>query len=243
MVTKTKAIVLRSLKYGDASLIVDMLTEALGRVSFMVRIPKTTKAKVKKQLFQAMNILEVEFDYRVRVSIQRLKDVRLAIAYSDIIINPMKMSVLFFLSEFLTHVTRDEQENRPLFNYVINSLQWYDAQEHGVANFHLVFMMRLSKFVGFFPNLTDYTQRAYFDLRNGCFVSSAPLHGDFLNETDAEHMLLMMRMDYDNMHLFRLSRAERNRFTELAMRYYRLHVPTMPDVQSLDVLQSLFVDE
>jgi DNA repair protein RecO (recombination protein O) len=44
MVIKTKAVVLHVVKFGDNQLIVDFLTEALGRLSFMIRLPKSAKA-------------------------------------------------------------------------------------------------------------------------------------------------------------------------------------------------------
>ena len=62
MLTKTQAIVLHSLKYGETRLIVDMFTRSYGRLSFIVNIPKSSKAKVKKQLFQPLTLLEIEVD-------------------------------------------------------------------------------------------------------------------------------------------------------------------------------------
>ena len=73
MILKSKAIVLRSLKFGDSSLIIDMFTELEGRISFITRIPKTAKGKIKKQYFQPLTLLDLEFDYRPRTSLQRIK--------------------------------------------------------------------------------------------------------------------------------------------------------------------------
>ena len=76
MLTKSRAVVLHTLKYGESSMIVDMFTESNGRLAFSVRIPKTSKAKVKKQYFQPLTILDIEFDYRQRSDLQHLRDVR-----------------------------------------------------------------------------------------------------------------------------------------------------------------------
>ena len=72
MVIKTKAVVLHVVKFGDNQLVVDFLTEALGRLSFMIRLPKSAKAKVKRQYFQPLSVLSLEFDYRPKASLQRL---------------------------------------------------------------------------------------------------------------------------------------------------------------------------
>lgn len=244
---KTKAIVLHTLKYGEATLIVDMLTEEKGRVSFATGIPKTSKARVKKQFFQPLSILELEYDHRDRASLQRIRDVRLAAPYTTLPFDPVKLSVALFLAEFLYHVTRDEQSNRPLFQYVEQSLLWLDTAQQSFANFHLVFMMRLSRFVGFYPNVEvrEHSTRIipeglFFDLREAAFVDSAPLHPDFLQPEEASRVRTLMRMNYESMRLFRLSRAERNHITELLLLYYRLHIPQMPELQSFAVVRELF---
>ena len=101
MLTKTEAIVLHSLKYGETRMIVDMFTKTHGRLSFMVNIPKTAHAKVKKQLFQPLTILEVEIDVRPKVQLQKLRDVRLATPFTTIPFHSHKLAISLFIAEFL----------------------------------------------------------------------------------------------------------------------------------------------
>lgn len=241
MMTKTKAIVLRTIKYGDASVVADLFTEELGRLSFMVRIPKSQKARVKKQFFQPLSVIEVDFDFRPRSGLQYLRDVRLSLPFASIPFDAVKLSLSLFLAEFIYYSTRDEQRNAGLFQYVENSISWLDAADHAFANFHLVFMMRFSRFIGFYPNLDDYVEGCFFDLRSASFCSKAPLHRDFLLPEEAERINTLMRMNYESMHLFRMNRLERNRITEIILNYYRQHVPNMPELQSFSVMRELFV--
>ncbi|WP_449023183.1 DNA repair protein RecO [Prevotella pallens] len=243
MITKTRGIVLRSVRFGESSLIVDVLTKSSGRVSFMVHIPKTSKGKIKKQYFQPMTLLDVEYDFRQRSNLQRIKDVRVSLPYSSIPIDPAKSCISLFLSEFIYYATRNEQENPTLFTYISTSLEWLDNAYEDFANFHLVFMMRLGKFLGFHPFLEDFTPGCFFDLRNGCFTLSMPLHADFLNAADAGHLYNLMRMNFDTMKLFKLSHDDRNRITEIVLRYYKLHLPNMPELQSFDILREVFAHE
>lgn len=243
MITKTRGIVLRSVRFGESSLIVDVLTKSSGRVSFMVHIPKTSKGKIKKQYFQPMTLLDFEYDFRQRSNLQRIKDVRVSLPYSSIPIDPAKSCISLFLSEFIYYATRNEQENPTLFTYISTSLEWLDNAYEDFANFHLVFMMRLSKFLGFHPFLEDFTPGCFFDLRNGCFTLSMPLHTDFLNAADAGHLYNLMRMNFDTMKLFKLSHDDRNRITEIVLRYYKLHLPNMPELQSFDILREVFAHE
>ena len=240
MLTKTQAIVLHSLKYGETRLIVDMFTRSQGRQSFIVSIPKSVKGKIKKQLFQPLTLLEIESDLRPKLQLQKLSDVRLASPFSSIPFDPNKLSISLFIAEFLYYALRSEQHNEPLFDYIVNSIQWLDAQTDRFANFHLVFLMRLSRFLGFYPNLDHYQTGDYFDLRESIFLSAPPVHRDFLHPQDAEKIQLMMRMDFPTMHLFRMSHQERNRLLEVSLIYYRLHLPDFPELKSVSVLQELY---
>ena len=185
-------------------------------------------------------MLDLEFDYRPRTSLQRIKEVRILRPYGSIPFDPVKSAILLFLSEFLYYVTRGEQQNIHLYKYVCASMEWLDEAEHDYANFHLVFMMRLSRFIGFFPNLDAYQEGACFDLRNATFTEHTPLHSDYLLPVDAAEINQLIRMDYENMHLFRLSRHNRNRISDIVLHYYRLHVPDMPELKSFHVLRELF---
>ena len=222
MLTKTPAIVLHSIKYGETRLIVDMFTREYGRLSFIVSLPKSVKGKIKKQFFQPLTMLEIEVDVRPRLQLQKLSDVRLLHPFSTIPFDQHKLSISLFVAEFLYYALRGEQQNALLFDYVINSLQ------------------RLSRFLGIYPNLDDYATGDYFDLRESVFIPAPPVHRDFLRPQEAEKVQLMMRMDFPTMHLFQMSHAERNRLLEVALSYYRLHLPDFPELKSLSVLQELY---
>ena len=196
MLTKTQAIVLHSIKYGETRLIVDMFTKEYGRLSFIVSLPKSPKSKIKKQYFQPLAMLEIETDVRPRLQLQKLSDVRLLHPFSTIPFSQHKLSISLFVAEFLYYALRGEQQNALLFDYIVNSLQWLDGQDGRFANFHLVFLMRLSRF--------------------------------------------LVRMDFPTMHLFQMSHTERNRLLEVALSYYRLHLPDFPELKSLTVLQELY---
>jgi len=239
-VTKTAAIVLRVVKYGDSGLVADMLTESHGRVSFMVRLSKSGKGKMRRQLFHPLSILEIDFDFRPKSQLQKLRDVRLLQPLHSLMSDPMKLPVAMFVGEFLSYATQGESDNPALFSFVTMSVEWFDGVERPSPNFHLVFMIRLSMFVGFFPNTEDDLEDGYFDLLNACFCSSRPLHSHYLEPFEASKISLLMRLTYPTMHLCAMSRKERNRCTEVILDYYRLHVPGFPQMRSTSVLRELF---
>ena len=101
-------------------------------------------------------------------------------------------------------------------------------------------MLHLTRFLGFYPNVEDATSGCCFDMREGCFVSVAPPHTDFLPPHEAEKIGLLLRLSYATMRLLRLTREERNRCVDVVLAYYRLHQPDFPDMKSLAVLRELF---
>lgn len=238
---KTDAFVLRSLKYSDQRNIVDMFTREHGRMSFMVSVPRTARGRVKRQYFQPLTLLSIECEVRPNQQLQKLRDVALLSPLAAVHADPSKLAITLFLSEFLYHALKGEQQNRPLFDYVVSGLEWLDGCSSHYANFHLVFLMRLSRFLGFWPNLDGHDRPGlFFDMRSATFASAAPLHADFLMPQEAGVIGTLMRMDYASMHLFRLTRAERSRVLQLLLLYYRLHVPDFPELRSPDVLHDLF---
>ena len=240
MYQKVTGVVLHSLKYNDTSNIVHVYTRESGRVSFLVKVPKSRKAGVRPMLFQPLAMLELEADFRPNVSIHRIKEAKVVLPFKTLPYHPYKSAMAMFLAEFLYRALREEQSNESLFAYLQHSILWLDECQEGFSNFHLVFLMRLSRFLGLYPNLDFYTEGCYFDLLNACFTPLLPKDGTYLKPDEASRVRLLLRMNYDTMHLFGFSRTERVRCLTVINDYYRLHLPDFPPLKSLEVLQELF---
>ena len=230
-------------------MIVDTFTRTHGRLSFAVPLPRSAHSKLKKQYFQPLTLLNIDADIQQQSQLQKISEASIAAPLPSLLSDPSKLAIALFICEFLYHALRDEQQNEPLFEYVCTGIQWLDQRESDFANFHLVFLMHLSRFLGFYPNLdssryevrgTRCEDSLYFDLRAAEFCSLTPTHRDFLMPQEAGRIRLLMRMDYATMHLFRMGRADRNRILEIIIHYYRLHIPQFPELRSLPVLQELF---
>lgn len=250
MQVKSRGVVLRVQKYNDEAQIVDVFTEQEGRVGFLVRISRSRRSGVRSTLFQPLALVELEWNHRVGGGLQRLKWASaLPLSLSSIPYDPYKASIALFLSEFLSHAVREEQDSRWLFAYVIYSVEWLDACTGRFSNFHLVFLLQLSRFLGFYPNLSpsekgsSREKEAYFDLESGCFTQLRPQHSHFVEAREAHLLPLLMRLRYETMHLLRLSGVERSRLLGVINEYYRLHIPGFPELKSMAVLRDLFGGE
>lgn len=237
---QTRAIVLRTIKYNEDSIIANLLTEERGCMSMIVRISRAKRAAVRHTLFQPPAILHIEWTDRPRAELQRPTAVQSAFPFSSIPYDPYKNAMALFLSEFLYYAIKSEPDARSLFEYLERSLEWLDTAEHGYSNFHLVFLLRLTRFLGFAPNIHHATAGCYFDLRGSCFTEQVPAHNDYLEPRDAALVPTLLRMAFGNMHVFKFSGAERSRLLEYINTYYRLHLPDFPELKSLAVLKELF---
>ena len=238
-----RGIVLRIVKYGDTSMIVDLFTEGRGRQSFMASTARVKRNVRSKSFWQPLSMVEFSAEMRPVGGMPRPADVRTYYNYTDLPFSPVKFTLALFLAEFLSAALREEKENQPLYRYIESSLQWLDLADDpaALANFHLAFLMHLSRFIGIYPNLeVNPNSQPYFDLLAGSYCDRQPPHAHFLQRQEAQALPVLFRMDYPTLHLFRLSRRERQRILQVLNEYYRLHVPGFPELKSLEVLQEFY---
>ena len=231
-IIKTEAIVLHSLKYGEGRIIVDIFSREQGRLSLIVSAPRSERSKIKKQYLQPLTLLMLECDVRPQAQLQKVREATLLTPLPSLFSDAKKLSIGLFVSEFLYHALKGEQRNVPLFDYLRSSIEWLDAAIEPFANFHLVLLMRMARFLGFYPNMES--EGDYFDLSEGTFGQR---RDDRIAATTVRQL---MRMDYSTMHLFRLSRQERLQILQTLLHYYELHLPAFPELRSLSVLKELY---
>lgn len=231
---------LRTIRFNDAFNVVDVYTAQRGKLSYLVPVTVRPKAKVKRLLFQPLSFVEFESDYRAKSNLHYVREAKCSYPFKSIPYEPYKSAIALFLTEFLSGVLREEMADEALFGYLSHSITWLDVARENYTNFHLVFLMRLTRFVGIYPNVENYHEGDYFDLLGGCFSSAIPDHSAFLGPQESAHIAALMRMNYENMYLFTFTREQRRRCVEVMNDYYRLHIPSFPKLKSPEVLQQLF---
>lgn len=240
MLYKTRGLVLNTINYNDKYLLAQLFTESFGRVTYMVSKARGKGSKVPKSLFSPLAILDMEVEHQSNSDIQRIREARSDFYLYEIAGDMGKTSMTFFLSEFLSRVLKDADTSQLLFDFLEQSVQILEMTDKSIANFHLVFMLKLSHFMGFYPNLEEYRENNLFDMINGEFVHYQPLHNHYLNRYDSKALSMLARITYENMHHFVFSRQDRVNIINRILEYYRLHLYDFPALKSLDVLHELF---
>ena len=127
MYSKTKGIVLNSIKYGESSIICKIYTAKLGLQSYLVN--GVRKKKGGGAYYQALNILDLTVLHKNNRQLQRIKEVKANYAYKNIPFNVLKSSVALFLAEVLNKCLKEEEENQSLYCFLENSLIEFDQDE------------------------------------------------------------------------------------------------------------------
>ncbi|MDR1602424.1 MAG: DNA repair protein RecO [Tannerella sp.] len=240
MLSKTRGIVLHSIPYNDKYGIIHIYTEAFGRTSYMVARRRGRKTGIAQALFMPLSVIEMEVEHLNTRDIQRIREAKICCPLHDIFTHPVKNCIALFLSEVLYRAVRTHEADPQLFNYLRDSICWLEMAEQGIANFHLVFLMHLVRYLGVYPNVESYSPDSFFDLLNGAFSDSPPGHRHYLDRNESIIFSRLLRMNYANMGLYAFSRGERYSIIRRILEYYSLHLSDFPEIRSLGVMQSLF---
>jgi DNA repair protein RecO (recombination protein O) len=232
--------VLRRLNYNDTYSIVRVFTEEFGAASYLTYKSTGKKSKIATSCFHPLAILDLEVEHQNARDIQRLKEAKVHLPVVFLLNNPIKSAVSLFLAEWIGKAVKGEQADKLLFDYLLQSIQILDLSEKEYANFHLVFLIRLTQFLGFYPDATGYVSETYFDLLNGLFVPVKPTHVHFLDLEESALFFQLLNLNYDTMAGLQLSGNRRKSLIIRLTEYYRLHLVVFPDIKSLDVLHEVF---
>lgn len=240
MMQKTKGIVLHHIKYGDSGIIVYMFTRNMGRQTFIRQGVRQRKATLKVNLFQALFLLDLEAYYKPGREMHRIKEAKIYKPYRTIHSNIYKNSITLFLAEILYKSLKAEEPNVPLYDFIESSLETLDHLPTGYANFHLLFLYNLTRFLGFQPNLSDSPAEGYFDLREGIMRSNRPAHSFYLSKEHSKILAELGNIHYENLDEFRISHSVRNAMTEHLLDYYQLHELNLAEIKSYKILKEVF---
>jgi len=238
MLASTKAIVLSKLKFKDSDVIVKCYTKEFGVKSYLLRnILKSKKGKLKIAYFQELTILDLETDQRDGRSLQYIKELKLAYHYHSVHTNVVKSTIAMFLSEILSTILKEEEGNTELFQFLETSFVWFDQSDTD-ASFHLMFLIELTKYLGFYPNL-HHIESDFFNLESGRFQKAES--GLFC--IDGEKLIFLkalLGIKFDANKKLNITNNQKRELLDMILIYYNLHLDSFKKPKSIDVLNQVF---
>ncbi len=236
MLIKTRGIVLSYLKYRESSIITRVYTEQRGVQSYLVNGVRRAKPPGRIALFQPLTLLElVAYVPRQGGGLTRLNEFRCAEPFRSLPYDVRKSSVALFLSEVLGKAVREEEANPDLFRFLHDSILAFDEQDAGLENFALLFLLRLADYLGFGlragAELTDQVALAG-PAPTGSGFSSGPAT---LRLREFEHYFDEL-LQPPGTPLSIPNGQVRRELLAVLVRYYQLHIESMSDIRSLEIL-------
>ncbi len=238
MVITTKAIVFSSLKYSEADLIVRCYTESSGLKSYLLRnILRSRKGNLKKSYFQPLTLLELEVIHKDKGTLEQIKEVKVFQPYKTLHTQVIKEAMVIFISEILTNSIQEEVEDTALFNFLESSLIWLDNHNE-IANFHILFLLKLSIHLGFYPD-TSTIMYNNFNLLEGNFQKFCK--GKYCeNGVHVEGLKRFFGIEFDAINRIKPTKKIRLDILNLLLLYYQLHLQSFKKPKSLLVLNQIF---
>ncbi len=238
MLVKTRAIIIHSIRYREADLIVKAYTQSSGLKSYLVRgVLKSKKGKLRVSMFQPLTLLGVEANHKDKGSLESIQEAKVYPAYQSLTSNIYKSSIAMFLAEVLHQAIQEEEQNQALYRFLEESFLWLDGTEK-YANFHLLFMVKLSSFLGFYPHQYD-PDLPYFNLLDGKYQLDDTNKYCIQNE-NSELLKQFLLVNYDEVSGIKLNQSKRKYFLEMLILYFELHLHGFKKLRSLDILHQLF---
>ncbi|MGM9474879.1 DNA repair protein RecO [Pedobacter sp. GSP4] len=239
MLHKVRGIVLKTTSYSESSVVVQVLTDKFGMQSYLINGVKKPKAKIKMNMLQALHLLDMVVYHKVNTSMQSVSEVRQTPVFKSIPYDMVKTSIVIFLNEVLYKSIRQQSADEGLFDYIFNSIAWFDEVEEINPNFHLSFLLKLSRFLGFAPNEKRRNDQVYFDLQEGEFFSRLPIHANYLQLEDAMSFISLFNTPLEKISEIKLSNVQRRFLLDKILVFYTLHTASFGVVQSHKILETL----
>lgn len=220
MLHKTRGIVFRFTKYGDSSIIVTIFTELFGIQTYIVNGVRSKSARGKIALFQPLTLLDLVVYYKENASIRRIKEVKCLHPYQTLSTDIRKSSLAMFINEMLNKTVKDETHAREIFEFLLNALILLDHQESMLENFHLLFLIKLSRFLGF-----------------GAHQAEEILGVRILDREEEAILTTLLTADFTTP--VSITNTQRRNLLEAILRFYAVHIESLGEIKSVQVLKEV----
>lgn len=242
MLHNTRGIVLRSVKYGDSSLITTLFTEKQGVQTYIVQGARSTKTKSNKAaMLQPGTLLELVVYHKPQTNLQRIKEMQYAYIYTALQEEVLKNSITLFSTEVLLRLLPEHAEMPELFDFSFHYFQQLDKEPvNTIANFPVYFVIQCSKLLGYEIHGEFCDRTPYLNMQDGAFTDHMPIAGPYANDDEACALSLLLQVNTTHaLAGIRLNADIRNGILDWLLEFLRQHTQHFSTIKSLDVLRAI----
>ncbi|WP_299457560.1 DNA repair protein RecO [uncultured Microscilla sp.] len=231
MLKKTRGIVINYTKYSETSIIAKIFTEEMGMKTYIINGVRSNKNGSKIALYQPLTLLDLVVYYKQNNSnIQRISEARCHVPFHNIPFDFQKSTIALFIAEVLSKALREEEENHLLFDFLLNALVWFDDTQKDFRAFHLQFLAKMPRFLGFDPQSADVMIAEVNNQHPVSFPSTkSPQIKQVINQ--------LLSSNFEE--TIAIESATRSDVIDLLLEYYHLHIGGFGTLKSLTVLREM----
>ena len=235
MVTDTEGIVLKHTLFGDNDIIVKILTEKLGLVSFIV---KGGKKSNKKKYLQPLMLVSISFKNKNK-GLHYLNKIQLNEVSSVILNNYEKRILALFLCEIISKCLQEGVVEKGTYNFIYKQIQWLNQKSNSAKYFELWFLANFTKLLGIQPNQFDINKQdiTYFNIQTASF-SSLKKEGSW-NKEASLFLYNLLNNDLEKLKNFSLNNNLSKFVLSELINYYSHHLNDLKLNSCLNVYNSL----
>jgi len=219
MLHKTRGVVFRFTRYGESSIIVNIFTAQFGLQGYIVKGVRSKASRGKIALFQPLSLLDLVVYHRENANLMHIREAKCIHLYQYVSTDVHKTTIALFITEILNRAVKEQSHAADLCEFLISSLIELD-QSNKVENFHLVFLVQLSKWLGFQPQSTDEV-----------------LEGRQLDDGEERALLEVLKADFSTP--LQITNEQRRTLLDVLVFFYARHIDGFGHLKSVSVLREI----
>lgn len=239
MLQKVEGVLLHKYKYGDNSAILHVYTRELGRQSMLVRSAFGAKSKNKVAQLHPLSIVDFDIYSKSTRSLHHVKEMKVLTPLHELRADFRKSAVAMFLAEILHKTLSEEVENIVLYEFLGAMIRVLELKKKGLGHFHIYFLLQYARFLGFYPDISEFEPGYYVDLRRGVFSMVKPPHQDVLNPKEAEVWVKLAEFDSQQHEEIVIASRDRDLLLDKTMCFLKWHATGLSALHSMDVLREV----
>ncbi len=238
---RTKGIVLNTIKHGETGHIVYMYTELYGRLTYYVKGNRSGRPVIGKTriVLQPLTVIDLVGCKNSRGEMHRIEEATSSFLAPEILFDIKKSAIALFLAEVIYRILREESPNPEFFHFFINAIYTLNNLQEGVANYHIYFLLQLTRFLGFYPS-NAYQEKSFFDIRRGEFTVLKPQHSFFIDQEISAYLAAFIKTTPEQLGQLSLSRTQRVSLLNALIDFIDFHHDAVYHISSIKVLSELF---
>jgi len=236
MLSETEAIILRTIKYSETSVIAHVYTEKFGKGSYLMNGVRKNRSKMA--MFQPLSLVKITaYRKKDNSQIHKIGNIAFQLVPTSIPQNIYKSTIALFVSEITNHIFKEEEYNPDFFLFLKTFISLLEESTDNYSNLHILYMIHATHFLGVFPENNYNSQNKFFSFEKAQFVPTFNI-----NTLDEENSILFLQLlnTQELTDVLPLNQQQRQNLLSILLQYYNVHVCDMQNIKSLDVLKMVF---